>query len=109
MTRHDTRRPDPAARRRRRAGGPIARRPLLTALAAAPLAALGAAAGLPRRALAKVPKQAVQYQSEPNGIERCAACIHYQRTDGTCDLVQGQVEPDGWCALYDTQGAEEQQ
>lgn len=85
------------------------RRPLLAALAAAPLAVFGVLAGLPRRALAKVPKPSVQYRPEPNGIERCAACIHYQRVEGTCELVQGQIEPDGWCALYDTQGAEEQQ
>lgn len=82
----------------------LARRCLVFALVVGPVAALAAA---PRRARAKVPQRSVQYRPQPNGAERCAACVHYRRTEGACELVEGDISPDGWCALYDPQGAGE--
>lgn len=56
---------------------------------------------LGRRARAqKAPKSAVQYQDSPKGDQRCSGCIHFQAEQGACALVEGEILPDGWCALF---------
>lgn len=54
-------------------------------------------------------KEAVQYQSEPSDGEQCSNCIFYipdQNGDGlgACAIVEGTIEPEGWCASYSPQG-----
>ena len=50
-------------------------------------------------------KQAVQYQSSPKEGEQCSDCRFYipdKNGDGlgACSIVEGMIEPEGWCASY---------
>lgn len=51
------------------------------------------------RAQQKMSKQAAQYQDSPKGDQKCAACRFFIK-DGSCQLVEGEINPDGWCRLY---------
>lgn len=50
-------------------------------------------------------KEAVQYQSTPNEGQRCSDCQFFI-TDmngdglGACAIVEGTIDPEGWCASY---------
>jgi len=62
-----------------------------------------AAAGLiaPRvRAQAKAPKQAVRYQDEPQGNQRCDGCRYFIAAERACERVEGDIAPAGWCTLW---------
>ena len=48
----------------------------------------------------KVKKEAVQYQEQPKGDQRCGLCLHFQPESNSCKLVEGQISPDGWCILW---------
>lgn len=67
--------------------------------------AIGSAAfavtGTPRAAAAaaQVAQDAAGYQTQPNGDQRCAFCVHF-RAPSSCELVQGTIVPNGWCKLY---------
>lgn len=47
----------------------------------------------------KVPKKAVNYQDSPMDGKRCAGCTFYKE-GGSCEKVEGEISPDGWCALW---------
>lgn len=49
---------------------------------------------------AKVSQASVQYQSQPKGDQKCSECLHFIAESNTCKLVEGQISPDGWCALW---------
>jgi hypothetical protein len=49
---------------------------------------------------AKVSQASVQYQSQPKGEQKCDGCLHFIAEPNTCKLVEGQISPDGWCALW---------
>ncbi len=80
------------------------RRRSLRWLASLPLgAAMLAAATQP--ALAKAKKVAVRYQDEPKSDRNCLQCRHYiaaatAGAAGTCKLVDGEISPNGWCAVW---------
>ncbi len=61
----------------------------------------GAAALLPLRARAqqKVAQSAAQYQASPKNGQQCSACAHFH-APSACEVVDGTISPDGWCALY---------
>lgn len=48
----------------------------------------------------KVKKEAVQYQEQPKGDQKCSLCLHFQPESSSCKLVEGQISPDGWCILW---------
>lgn len=53
----------------------------------------------------KQPKDAVQYQDQPQNGQQCSTCRYYNPPEdgdktGTCQLVTGKIEPDDWCSLY---------
>ena len=48
----------------------------------------------------KVKKEAVQYQEQPKGDQKCSLCLHFQPESNRCQLVEGQISPDGWCILW---------
>lgn len=48
----------------------------------------------------KMAKAAAQYQTQPKGDQRCAACLHFIAASNTCQLVEGPISPDGWCMLW---------
>jgi hypothetical protein len=88
------------------------------------IAMLAGLAGLLRRAHAaetatKVAKAAAKYQNHPNAMQMCGMCKFYiarggkagsgmmgcqmgrgMMAAGTCELVEGQINPMGWCVLY---------
>jgi High potential iron-sulfur protein len=58
----------------------------------------------PARA-AKASKAVAMYQPNPHGDQSCAKCIHFipgatAEADGTCQVVDGSISPNGWCVLY---------
>jgi hypothetical protein len=65
-----------------------------TALAAATTASV-------RTSLAegKIPKSQARYQTSPNGDRRCAVCSHFT-APSSCDIVEGDVSPQGWCQFF---------
>lgn len=48
----------------------------------------------------KVKKEAVQYQEQPKGDQKCSSCLHFQPESNSCKLVEGSISPDGWCILW---------
>jgi hypothetical protein len=60
-----------------------------------------AAAGLgSRQAAAQQSKQAVAYQDSPNGGQRCGDCQFFNASRRSCQVVAGEISPNGWCRLY---------
>jgi hypothetical protein len=50
-------------------------------------------------------KDAVRYQSTPNGGQQCSNCTYYvedMNDDGlgACSIVEGKIGPEAWCASY---------
>jgi hypothetical protein len=64
-------------------------------VAAAGLATSGRAQPAP----AKARKQDVQYQDHPMDIRMCATCSLFEAPK-SCKVVEGDVSPKGWCALF---------
>jgi hypothetical protein len=60
-----------------------------------------AAALVPERAgaQAKIAPKLVQYQENPKGPQECDNCLQFV-TPGSCKLVEGKINPKGWCQLY---------
>ncbi len=61
---------------------------------------------IPRRAVAQqkvAPKlvqyQEVQYQEKPKGTQECDGCLHFV-APSSCKMVEGKINPKGWCALF---------
>lgn len=75
----------------------ISRRVLLGHTAAFAATLLGRIGG--SRAQQKMSKEAVQYQDSPNGDEKCADCRFFIE-GGSCQLVEGEISPNGWCRLF---------
>jgi hypothetical protein len=60
-------------------------------------------------------KPSVHYQEHPNKGEMCGMCVHFippkgmkmnnmmmggMMSYGTCQVVEGKIDPMGWCILY---------
>jgi hypothetical protein len=74
---------------------------------------LGLAAGLAlvgnARAQASLDKEAVQYQETPHEGQRCDECVFWipgsdPQALGACQMVKGEIHPDGWCAIWAAKG-----
>lgn len=48
----------------------------------------------------KVSKASVQYQTQPQGEQNCASCMHFIVESNTCQKVAGDISPLGWCVLW---------
>lgn len=48
----------------------------------------------------KVPQASAQYQSKPKGEQKCSNCLNFIPQSNTCKLVEGNISPEGWCALW---------
>ena len=48
----------------------------------------------------KVTQASVRYQTKPNGDQKCSTCANFIAESNTCKLVEGQISPSGWCALW---------
>lgn len=45
-------------------------------------------------------REDVQYMdSSPHADKQCSTCAHYQ-PDGTCGIVMGSINPNGYCDHY---------
>lgn len=44
-------------------------------------------------------KEDVRYQDQPKGNQRCSGCKNFVGP-GACRVVQGSVNPNGWCLLF---------
>ena len=77
---------------------PMSRRALLSRTA---VLAAATVLGWPGtgRAQQKMSKQAAQYQDSPNGDQKCADCRFFIE-GGSCQLVEGEISPNGWCMLF---------
>jgi hypothetical protein len=62
-------------------------------------AGLCAAPRLTRAADEKLSKQQAEYQDSPKGIQMCAACSLFEAPH-SCNVVEGDVSPSGWCKAY---------
>jgi hypothetical protein len=82
----------------------ISRRTLLKGAAAVTCVALASAfAG--KAFAAKSSKASTKYQDTPNGDMKCSNCNLFtpgktKKADGTCDVVEGSISPQGYCTLY---------
>lgn len=63
--------------------------------AAAPPASDAATAGA-----TKVSKAQAQYQGTPKGDQKCSNCTFFIADTNTCKVVEGEVSPNGWSALW---------
>ena len=87
------------------------------------LLSLAGLAGVATRGTAaeagKVTQEAAKYQDRPNNMQMCGMCKFYippggragsgmmggqmgpgMMQPGTCELVEGNISPMGWCILY---------
>ena len=67
---------------------------LIGAAAAAPVLALMTSA-----AEAKMAQAAVKYQTTPKDGHQCDGCNFFEAPNG-CKMVDGEIAPTGWCALW---------
>ncbi len=77
--------------------GNLARRRFL--LTGALIVATVAAGAGSIEAQQKAPKKMVQYQEKPKGPQECDTCLQFVAPNA-CKLVEGPINPKGWCALY---------
>ena len=50
-------------------------------------------------AQSKTDKKTAKYQDHPNKDQHCAVC-NYFRPPKSCQLVDGDVSPNGWCSFF---------
>jgi hypothetical protein len=81
----------------------LSRRSILRNIAftAGGAAMLGTAVSGSRVAVAqtKMTQKAVGYQDTPKGAQRCDNCTKFD-APSSCKIVQGNIEPAGWCKVY---------
>ena len=63
------------------------------------VAAIVGSAAAGARAQAKAKQSLVQYQAKPKGDQECDRCLLWAPPD-SCMVVEGKIDPSGWCALY---------
>lgn len=51
----------------------------------------------------KFTQQQAHYQPVPRSGDRCQNCVQWQ-PPASCQVVDGQVSPAGWCILYKAKG-----
>jgi hypothetical protein len=88
---------EPASRKRRQA--------LVRGVALAGSSLLVFSAGLHRAAAQKSSKASLNYQEHPHDGKKCADCKHFAAgsdasAEGICDIVDGPIQPSGWCAAF---------
>jgi hypothetical protein len=78
----------------------------LTGVAIAGAGGLASCATGPRgtRGGGITPKFLAAYQNSPNRGRRCAECTHFLEPDA-CEIVAGEISPNGWCRYYKAQAA----
>ncbi len=86
----------------------ISRSGMIQRLAVAPIA-IGAFAALQAeaQAAATTDQKTANYQTHPNGGKQCSGCSLFipakknpMKSAGSCKLVKGSIQPNGWCKFY---------
>ncbi|MDA3945365.1 MAG: iron oxidase oxidoreductase [Helicobacteraceae bacterium] len=49
---------------------------------------------------AKYAKTIIQYQETPKDGKVCKDCIQFLPETSGCKLVEGSINPEGWCRLF---------
>jgi hypothetical protein len=49
---------------------------------------------------AKVTKLAIKYQEKSTTGKKCKECLHFLAAKNECKLVEGKINPEGWCSYY---------
>ena len=49
---------------------------------------------------AKLTKEQIKYQDTPNFGRKCADCLHFLPKTNECKIVEGSINPNGWCSVY---------
>jgi hypothetical protein len=49
---------------------------------------------------AKTTKAVVKYQEKSTTGKKCQDCLHFIPETSTCKLVDGKINPKGWCTFY---------
>lgn len=49
---------------------------------------------------AKVTKAVVKYQEKSTNGKVCKDCLHFIPETNECKLVEGKINPEGWCTFY---------
>jgi hypothetical protein len=83
-------------------GTPLSRRqffPSVLGAGAVFAAAFALAKGEMARAQSKVKQAVAKYQDTPKNGQKCADC-NFFRPPKACQLVEGDISPDGWCAFF---------
>jgi len=55
------------------------------------------------RADSTVSKEQAGYRTSPNGSQSCAMCKNF-KPPSACNVVSGDVAPQGWCKLFVAKG-----
>ena len=71
----------------------------LIASAAAIGAAMAFAGPDAADAQSKTPKKVAKYQDHPNKSAKCSDCRFF-RPPKSCQLVAGDISPNGWCSFF---------
>lgn len=48
----------------------------------------------------KLSKAQVKYQEQPKGDQHCANCLQFVAESNTCKVVDGPINPQGWCTVW---------
>lgn len=64
------------------------------------MAVLGLAAFSSTPLYAKMPKDKVRYQESPKDGKKCSGCIQFIPEKNECKLIEGSINPNGWCMLF---------
>jgi hypothetical protein len=59
-----------------------------------------------RKDRGNIPKDLAGYMDKSNYNDYCARCINFEPPDG-CDVLIGEVSPQGWCKYFHAEAAEE--
>jgi hypothetical protein len=84
------------------AGRPLSRRqffPSVLGVGAVFAAALALGKSEPALAQSKVKQAVARYQDTPKNGLKCADCRFF-RPPKACQLVEGDISPNGWCAFF---------
>ena len=48
----------------------------------------------------KSTQKVVKYQATPKGDRKCVDCTFFIAKDKTCKVVEGEIDPNGWCLRW---------
>jgi len=49
---------------------------------------------------AKTTKAVVNYQPMPNDDNKCDMCMHFLPETNECKIIEGKIDPNGWCKFF---------